>query len=362
MNGRDPASQIGYGIIGVGMMGREHIRNINAIDGAMVVALSDPHEPSLASSRQISPHGTATFVDHRQLLEHDGVDAVVIAGPNHTHVDVLPDVIASGHHVLVEKPLCTTVGDCRKVIAQAEGAEQVIQVALEYRYMPPVARLLAAVRDGAVGRTRMVAIREHRFPFLAKVDDWNRFSQNTGGTLVEKCCHYFDLMNLILDERPGQVMASGAQDVNHLDEVYDGRPADILDNAFVIVDYPSGARANLDLCMFAEATHNQEEISVVGDRGKVEALIPEGVIRLGRRGEHRIGSVEVEKVATDHVVVAGDHHGSSYFEHVEFLDAIRSGTAAPITLDDGLWSVAMGVAAHRSIDENRPVALAEVLG
>ena len=100
----------------------------------------------------------------------------------------------------------------------------------------------------------MVAIREHRFPFLTKVDDWNRFSANTGGTLVEKCCHFFDLMNLILRNAPWRVMASGAQDVNHLDERYDGRTPDILDNAFVIVDYPSGARALLDLCMFAEAT------------------------------------------------------------------------------------------------------------
>jgi predicted dehydrogenase len=98
----------------------------------------------------------------------------------------------------------------------------------------------------------MVAMREHRFPFLVKVDNWNRFSENTGGTLVEKTCHFFDLMNLILRERPVRVMASGAQDVNHLDEEYDGRTPDILDNAFVIVDYPSGARALLDLCMFAE--------------------------------------------------------------------------------------------------------------
>jgi hypothetical protein len=43
----------------------------------------------------------------------------------------------------------------------------------------------------------MLSIREHRFPFLTKVGDWNRFSENTGGTMVEKCCHFFDLMRLI---------------------------------------------------------------------------------------------------------------------------------------------------------------------
>jgi len=92
---------------------------------------------------------------------------------------------------------------------------------MEYRYMPAVAELVRLVGDGVVGTPRMLAIREHRFPFLTKVDNWNRFSANTGGTLVEKACHYFDLMNLIIGERPSRVYASGAQDLNHLDERYD---------------------------------------------------------------------------------------------------------------------------------------------
>jgi myo-inositol 2-dehydrogenase / D-chiro-inositol 1-dehydrogenase len=57
----------------------------------------------------------------------------------------------------------------------------------------------------------MLTIREHRFPFLEKVGDWNRFNRNTGGTLVEKCCHFFDLMRLILRDDPVRVMASGGQ-------------------------------------------------------------------------------------------------------------------------------------------------------
>ena len=58
----------------------------------------------------------------------------------------------------------------------------------------------------------------------------------------------------------------------------------------------------------------------------------------------------------------GFHHGSSYLEHLDFLAAVRGGARPTVGLDDGLWSVAAGVAAHRSIDEGRPVPLAEVLG
>ena len=80
-------------------------------------------------------------------------------------------------------------------------------------------------------------------------------------------------------------MASGAQSVNHLDERYDGETPDILDNAYVIVEYDNGARGLLDLCMFAEASKNEQEISVVGDEGKLEALVTESVLRVGRRAD-----------------------------------------------------------------------------
>ncbi|MEM9132548.1 MAG: Gfo/Idh/MocA family oxidoreductase [Actinomycetota bacterium] len=366
-----PDGPIRYGIIGTGMMGVEHIANIAAIDGAEVVAVADPDEGSLAAAVAACKVGdeggadgsepVAAYGDHHDLLAADDVDAVVVASPNMTHVDVLLDVLETDLHILVEKPLCTTVEDCRRVIEAATNPAQVVQVGLEYRWMAPVARLIDELETGVIGRPRMVAMREHRFPFLVKVGDWNRFSTNTGGTLVEKCCHFFDLMNLIVGERPTRVFASGAQDVNHLDEVYDGRRSDILDNAYVIVEYPGGARACLDLCMFADATHDQEEISVVGENGKLEALIPSDELRIGRRGEHWIGSVETRDVEPD-APVPGLHHGSSYHEHVAFLNAITTGNPTPVTLDDGLWSVAVGVAAHRSIDEGRPVWLEEVLG
>ncbi len=359
-----PSDDVRYGVIGTGMMGIEHLRNLQALDGTRITALADPHPPSLDAGIETmggAGAGVVGFADHRDLLASGRCDAVVIASPNMTHVDVLADALATDLHVLVEKPLCTTVDDCRSTIAAAEGRRGIVWVGLEYRYMAPVARLVDEVRAGTVGQLRMLSIREHRFPFLRKVGDWNRFNRNTGGTLVEKCCHFFDLMCLVTGSRPTAVLASGGQDVNHLDEAYDGERPDILDNAFVIVEFPGGVRALLDLCMFAEATRNQEELVAVGDAGKVEALIPEDILRIGRRGTHWIGGVDERPVYDDRVAYQGFHHGSSYLEHVGFLDAIRSGGPPAVTLDDGLWSVAIGVAAQRSIIEGRRVTMDEVL-
>ncbi len=353
------ADEIRFGIVGAGLMGVEHIHNINALDGASVVALVDPHLGSLEAGLEAADAPVSVFGSIPDLVRSASVDAVVVATPNMTHIEVLRDLLDTDLHVLVEKPLCTTVADCREVVAAADKREALLWVGLEYRYMAPVARLITEVRNGAVGRVHMVSIREHRFPFLAKVENWNRHNRNTGGTLVEKCCHFFDLMNLIIDDVPTRVLASGAQSVNHLEERYDGELSDILDNAYVIVDYARGARAMLDLCMFAEATHNQEEVSVVGDCGKVEALVPADVVRIGRRGEHQIGGVESWS-ENNEVPYHGGHHGSSFVELSRFARAIRRGTREEVTAADGLRSVAIGVAAHRSIELCRPVEIVEV--
>ncbi len=356
-----------YGIIGSGMMGLEHLWNLHHIEGAAVTAIADPNPPSREATILFDEGRNAIteFDDHRALLASELVDAVIIASPNMTHRAVLDDVLASDVAVLVEKPLCTTVSDCRAVIEAAQarrdrGCHSVVWVGLEYRYMPPVARLIHEVHAGTVGPPKMVAIREHRFPFLVKVGNWNRFNRNTGGTLVEKCCHFFDLMNHITGDRPTRVLASGAQDVNHLDESYDGEVPDILDNAYVIVDYERGARALLDLCMFAEASEHQEELSVVGPLGKVEAFLPSTEVRIGVRDQGRPG-IRTEAVHDPRVRYEGFHHGSSYLEHLDFIEAVRTRSAPAVSLEDGLLSVAMGVAAHRSIDQGRPVTLEEVL-
>jgi myo-inositol 2-dehydrogenase / D-chiro-inositol 1-dehydrogenase len=367
---------IRYGIIGCGSMGREHIENLFAMGGVRVTALADSDAASRdAALAQCQSHGLApqVFDSHRELLASGLCDAVVIATPNFTHVDMMRDALAvKGLHILVEKPLVTRIEDGVELLRRTEGRSGIVWVAQEYRYMPPVAEMIRIAHAGGVGRIQQVGIREHREPFYPKVGDWNRFSANTGGTLVEKCCHYFNLMDLILQEQPQRVFASGGQRVNHLDESYGGRRPDILDSAYVVVEYPSGARAMLDLCMFAENTTDNEHITVVGDEGKLESLLPSQELRHGRRedwGRRQAWGqpsgtgrgVSVRTVRDTNIKYLGHHFGASYVEHQRFAAAIRDGRSAEIGLEEGLRAVATGLAAHKSIDEERVVALAEVL-
>ena len=347
-----------YGIIGSGMMGCEHIRNLALVPGVEVVAIADSDAASRNWGRLAVGRDVELYEDYRELLRRARVDAVVVATPNFTHHEVLRAIFETRVHALVEKPLCTEIEQCHAVVEAAAKHSGILWVGMEYRYMRPVARLVEEVHGGAVGRLVMLAIREHRFPFLKKVGDWNRFNRNTGGTLVEKCCHFFDLMNVIVGARPVRVYASGAADVNHRDERYGGEKPDILDNAFAVVDFANGARALLDLCMFAENSTNEMEIAATGDRGKVEAFVPGHRLVVTRRDRNEPATITFPVDAN--LARAGAHHGSTFFEHIAFRDAIRSGGKPAVSVLDGALAVAMGMAGERSVRLGRPVDLAEL--
>ena len=359
---------IRYGLIGSGMMGQEHIRNLNLIEGCEVVAVSDPDENMRTLSAETAAGDVNTYAAYKDMLSAENLDALLVVSPNDTHHGIMLDLLETDLPILCEKPLCTTADHCREVVVRAQGRRAPVWVTMEYRYMPPVARLLDEIRAGTVGDPVMISIREHRFPFLPKVGDWNRFNQRTGGTLVEKCCHFWDLMRLTLQSNPVRVYASANMDANHLDESYDGQVPDIVDNAYVIVDFENGARGMLDLCMFAEGSYWQEIVSVTGAKARVDAKVP-GPARFSVDGKERQSEVEishretkeivVEPMEVDHTILgAGDHHGSTYFQHQKFRDLVLAGTGTPeVTLEDGLWSVIVGEAAEKSARTHQPVDL-----
>ena len=356
---------IKYGIIGAGTMAREHILNISLIENAEVVALSDPHEASLNQCKDILKKKVPCFKNHQDMIKENLVDVYLISSPNFTHIEILKDVIKTKKHILVEKPLCTNTKDCLEIKKLTKDYPSLFWTAMEYRYMPPVAKFIDEIHNKTIGELKTLTIREHRFPFLKKINNWNRFEKNTGGTLVEKCCHFFDLMRLIAKSKPISVYASGAQDVNHLDEEYDGKKPDIIDNAYVIVNFENGARSLLELCMFAENSDMQEELVATGNKGKIETSVPSNEsgkissnLRIGMRdGETRLETIEVDKKILD----AGHHHGSTYYEHLAFLNAIKNNSNPEVSLNDGLIAVAVGEAAEKSIKLKRLVKLEEII-
>jgi myo-inositol 2-dehydrogenase / D-chiro-inositol 1-dehydrogenase len=349
------SDKLRVGVIGTGMMGFEHINNLKLMPEVEITAFADPTPRMLAKAHSMlgdKADKVTLFEDGAALVNSGKVDAVLIASPNHTHADVLTPIFETDLHVLCEKPLCTTPEDAARIAQRADQHKGVFWVGMEYRFMPPAGRLI------------MVSIREHRFPFLNKVDDWNRFSANTGGTMVEKCCHFFDLMRNIIQSEPTRVYCSGNMDVNHQDERYNGIKPDILDNSFTVVDFANGTRAMLDLCMFADGAEHQEEISATGDQARLDVLIPPGELvfsrRVGRAQEKDIAreTIEVDKTALE----AGSHFGATFYQQRAWLDAIINCGPVQVTAYDGLQAVRMGAAAERSAKSGLAVEMKDVGG
>lgn len=358
---------INYGLIGCGMMGQEHLHNIALLEGTRVAAVFEPNSEMASVAQDIAPKAqlVASIED---LLAVEDLDCLVIASPNHLHVDQIAEIARIRPlPLLVEKPLFTDPADLARLEDLERSYPHPIWVAMEYRYMPPIAALIAEAEEAADG-IKMLSIREHRFPFLEKVGNWNRFNRNTGGTFVEKCCHFFDLMRLILKSDPVRISASGGQAVNHLDEAYGGETPDILDHGFVIVEFASGTRAMLELCMFAEGSEYQEEIAAVAADRKIEALVPGP----GRFWPDYLGAPPVPKLVVSprmpkgpvtkdipvdpRLLAAGDHNGSTYFQHCGFLDLVRGQRSVPdVSMRDGIWAVRMGLAAQEALRDGKTV-------
>ena len=103
---------IRYGLIGAGMMGQEHIRNINLLPNTRITAVADPNEPMRSMSVALAGDQATGFADFQQLLAADLCDAYVIAAPNDLHAMIMTEVMKTDKPILCEKPITTTVVDC----------------------------------------------------------------------------------------------------------------------------------------------------------------------------------------------------------------------------------------------------------
>ena len=358
-----------YGFIGCGMMGQEHMRNALLVGRATVAGLYDPAPASVQHAeravRKWSPDAAPkVYGSLDEACADPETDALVVATPNHTHLDVLRVALASGKALFLEKPIATTVADAFEVCRLAAQHPQPVRLGLQYRYKAIYAEAIDEVfRRRSVGAVHSVSMLEHRFPFLDKVGQWNKFNAYTGGVLVEKCCHYFDLLNLFAGGLPEQVHAIGRQAVNFKEFTYDNRRADGLDQAQVSISYDNGVIGAFSLCMFVPGA--REELIVCGDAGRLQCA------EQALLGEDSKNSLEVwsgengasrrsEPSYPPYIARAG-HHGSTFFEHVHFADDLTEHQSRGPSLAEGFWSVAVGAAAQLSIERGESVAIESVL-
>ncbi len=392
------ASQLKFNIIGCGMIGMEHIRITSLLGRAAVHGLHDTNARSLqcaldehARSLGETPQAAQGNPDYRPPKTYASteaactdpdVDALIISTPNYTHLDVLKTAITSGKPILLEKPMATNLADAVEIFKIIKNYPNLIQLGLQYRYKAIYKEAYrAAVADGRIGELKIVIIAEHRLPFLDKVGQWNKFSAYSGGTLVEKCCHYFDLFNYFIRSRPVAVSGTGSAAVNFQQLSYKDKSPDIIDNAAITVEYENGATAHLHLCMFLPMF--SEEITICGTEGRLRASECEDFMpgkTLKTALEIKTANEEPAITSEPHYhtpIEESGHSGGTYFEHAAFTERILGAQThsaqtdgapprtappypAPATAEEGFWSFVLGAAAEEAVKTRRRIEVSEI--
>jgi len=357
---------IRIGFIGVGHRGAAqavHVeRNFSA--RARIVALADIDPGNLQSAaRHLSDSAPETYTDWRQLIERDDLDAVCISTPQFAHRQIAVAAFAAGKHVYCEKPLALTVADCDAMIAAAGKAGKTFVVGQQMRYHHHLERMRRLIDAGEIGAPQLIWLKEFRNPFPRNMA-WAFDKSKSGGAIVEKSCHHFDVFTWILGSPPLRVFATGGQAVHR--QIF-GVASDIVDHAWVIVEHAKGRKAMLGLCFFAgppdvregSGTHVRD-IGVIGAEGMI---VTEG-FHMGRDLEvHYRDRPDVTRIKLDPSRGRPDalfDRDGNWGIWVDFFNCIETGAKPIASGEVGRCALAVGLAAEKSIATGTPVEISEV--
>jgi len=108
-------------VVGVGIMGSNHLRSIHDLDNTELVAVCDIDRDR--ADKMAAQHDTVAYYDHRVLLDHDGLDGIIVATPHYDHTPIAIDALGRDIHVLVEKPIAVHNKDAQRMIEAYEAAK-----------------------------------------------------------------------------------------------------------------------------------------------------------------------------------------------------------------------------------------------
>ncbi|MCZ2098641.1 MAG: Gfo/Idh/MocA family oxidoreductase [Chloroflexota bacterium] len=187
------------GVIGYGKVAHLHAQALRSLPMSEFVAVCGRSaERAQAFAQQ---YGAAAFTSVRDMIEQAGVQAVVICTPHPAHAGPAVEAASLGAHVLVEKPLASTLADCDAMIDAAQRAGVKLGVVSQRRFYEPVQRVRAAIDAGKIGRPVLgtVVMYGWRDEAYYRSDPWRgQWSAEGGGVLVNQAPHQLDLLQWLM--------------------------------------------------------------------------------------------------------------------------------------------------------------------
>ena len=377
-------------------------------------------------ARGLPPVPTFHADDFDRMITECKPDTVIVTTIDAWHHHYIVRALDHGCDVISEKPLTTTIDRLHKIDAAVKRSGKSLRVTFNYRFAPAYARFRQLIADGVVGRPLAVDFSwlldtSHGADYFRR---WHREKENSGGLLVHKATHHFDLVNWWIDSFPRQVFALGdlmfygAENAAARGERYDyarytgaaaakddpfalfldekeafmglylaaeaetgyirdrnvfGAPITAEDTLAVTARYANGAL--LSYCLVAYAPWEGLRVAVTGTLGRVEMDITENVTHLKtdsasaaaskgafKRTEIRAFPMFGEPYEVEVPKVEGGHGGADPL----MLEQIFSPDPAPDPLGrsasfvDGAASIMVGIAANMSIEKGELVEVADL--
>jgi predicted dehydrogenase len=338
------------GFIGLGAMGLSHVNSIRRLcgDTAEISAFCDTNTQNLKNGLEVAP-AAKVFRKSEDLIQSP-LDAIFVSTPNFTHSMLATDILAAGKHLFLEKPCGITREECQAVLAASKASNRILMLGHELRYSPYFQRMKDLVAAGEVGAPRMVWTREFRGPFQKKVGDWIQDDRRSGGCLVDKNCHHFDMMNWWVGAQPKRVAAFGGCAVNR---VIEGEHQS-NDHATVSFEYENGVRGTLQLCMFALDFPNEDlEMGIIGDSGMLLTRISWIQILQWKKGTNQKAPI-IHEVKAKHGEGWGSHLGFDEI-HEEFVRCIVENRQPLTSVENCVDGTLLAIAAEEAIKKQKIV-------
>jgi predicted dehydrogenase len=330
---------VNVGLIGAGGIANAHMKGYLAIpDAARVTAVADVVAEN-AQKRAEQAGGAKVFSDYREMLAAADIDAVDICLPHHLHADAIVAAAAAGKHILCEKPLCLTIEEADRVQTAIKDSGVTLMCSHNQLFMPPVARARALLDEGVIGDTYELRTTDSFFSHLDPENmGWRAHRETSGGgELIDTGYHPTYLLLHLAGSTPVEVFSMlSTHRLTH---------SEGEDSAQVLVRFADGKVGTIVTSWAYEPAACTERFSIVGEQG---SLWSDGsALHVKKRGEDDTAT-ELPQVQTIPAAVEA------------FVECVREGTRPINTEAEGIDVLKVILAAYKSAEERRVVALSEL--
>ncbi len=336
-------SKLNLGVIGLGRMGQVYAHHVaHQIPNAALVAVADPRA-DLTEPFAAQMSGVTVYTDHRALLAHPGLDAVIVATPTATHAEVVIAAAEAGKQIFCEKPMSLSLSTTDAAIAAVEKAGVICQIGLMRHFDDGYVAAKRQIDEGVIGQP--VSIRAiGRDPFRTSLEFAN--PAMSGGIIVDMGIHEFDAIRWLMGDEVERVYAEVAALVYpELLTVGD------VDSAMIALRFAGGGLGNVEVSRTA----------IYGYDVSCEVVGSKGALQIGYLRQTPVLTLTKAGVTHDVVPHFPQRFGAAYTRQIEhFVDCVREQKPPAVTPADSRAALQIGLAATKSQHEGRAVYVSEI--